>query len=86
MFLSSEELQDYFINASTSSGGQANISPDLIRNIKIIIPDEKTLQDFNKIIQPIFKQISINCFQSQTLSSLRDTLLPKLMSGEVRVK
>jgi len=69
-----------------TGGAQQHINKNNLDSYDLLIPDDKTLQDFNKIIQPIFKQISINCFQNQTLSSLRDTLLPKLMSGEVRVR
>ena len=69
-----------------TGGAQQHINKNNLDSYDLLIPDDKTLQDFNKIIQPIFKQISINCFQNQTLSSLRDALLPKLMSGEVRVK
>jgi type I restriction enzyme, S subunit len=69
-----------------TGGAQQHINKNNLDSYDLLIPDDKTLQDFNKIIQPIFKQISINCFQSQTLASLRDVLLLKLMSGEVRVK
>ena len=69
-----------------TGGAQQHINKTNIDNFEIKVPDEKTLKDFNKIINPIFKQISINCFQNQTLSQIRDALLPKLMSGEIRVK
>ncbi len=62
------------------------INNENIKRIKYAIPSEEILTKFNKLVQPIFKQISINCLQNQTLSQIRDVLLPKLMSGEVRVK
>lgn len=76
----SEEIKNFSIGTTLSS-----VNQETLKNIKIIIPDDKTIQEFNKIIQPIFKHISNNCFQNQTLSSIRDALLPKLMSGEMRV-
>ncbi len=68
-----------------TGGAQQHINKGNVDNYELLIPDEQTLKDFNKIAEPIFKQISINCFQNQTLSQIRDALLPKLMSGEIRV-
>lgn len=62
------------------------ISKSSFRNIESVIPKEKILKDFDSIIKPIFTKILFNLCQIQTLSQLRDTLLPKLMHGEVRVK
>jgi len=69
-----------------TGGAQQHINKTNVDNYPLLIPDEKTLSNFNSLVKPIFKQISINCFQNQTLAQIRDTLLPKLMSGEVRVK
>lgn len=76
-----EELKNFSIGTTLSS-----VNQETLKNIKINLPDDESLRNFNKLIKPIFKQISVNCFQSQTLSQMRDTLLPKLMSGKVRVK
>jgi len=43
------------------------------------------LEEFNEMITPIFSKIQLNKRQFRILEKLRDTLLPKLMSGEVRV-
>ncbi len=86
ILLSSNEFQDYFINSSTSSGGQANISPDLVSNTNIIIPDKNLLEGYNLIMDYLFNKICFNEYQIQTLSKIRDALLPKLMNGEIRVK
>lgn len=77
----SEEIKNFSIGTTLSS-----VNQETLKNIKIVIPDQVTLKKFNGLIKPIFKQISINCLQNQTLSSIRDALLPKLMSGEIRVK
>lgn len=68
-----------------TGGAQQHINKGNVDNYQLLIPEEQTLKKFNNLIEPIFKQISNNCFQSQTLSQIRDDLLPKLMSGEVRV-
>ena len=44
------------------------------------------LKDFKKAIEPYFQKIKSNAKQIKTLTQLRDTLLPKLMSGEVRIE
>ena len=49
-------------------------------------PDEQTLNRFNRIVGSFFVKIQKNNNQIRTLEKLRDTLLPKLMNGEVRVK
>ena len=59
--------------------------PD-ISDSNIIIPPKFKLDKFSEIADAYFNKIDLNEFQIQTLSQLRDTLLPKLMSGEVRVK
>lgn len=51
----------------------------------VLVPDKAKLNDMSKIIEPIIEKIKNNNVQMKTLTSLRDTLLPKLMSGEVRV-
>lgn len=54
-------------------------------NIEIIIPDKISIQKFQNEAKPIDDKITTNTIQIRTLIALRDTLLPKLMSGEVRV-
>jgi type I restriction enzyme S subunit len=64
--------------------------PGLNRNIalgtQIQVPPEELILSFNGTAQPWFSKIHSNTKQIQTLEKLRDTLLPKLMSGEARVQ
>ncbi|MDD2757815.1 MAG: restriction endonuclease subunit S [Patescibacteria group bacterium] len=89
-FVSTEYLYLFLRNfdfnklGSTSSIATAFNSTS-IKMIEIIIPKENLMTNFNKKIEPIFKKIKNNQIQIKTLSKLRDTLLPKLMSGEVEV-
>lgn len=63
-----------------------HLSKSAIKNYKFPIPKDKLLiERLESIINPIFKQISIRYTENESLSELRDTLLPKLMSGEIRV-
>lgn len=52
---------------------------------EILLPDRKTLDDFGAITAPMINQIVNNCLENKHLVSLRDTLLPRLMSGELDV-
>lgn len=56
------------------------------QNLEIGIPTTEQVEEFEKICYPIDQMIENNEKESRTLASLRDTLLPKLMRGEVRVK
>jgi len=55
-----------------------------INETEIVIPDEKSMKRGIEIISSMFEKMTKNSFQIRTLEKLRDTLLPKLMSGEVR--
>jgi len=70
-------------------GGKAAIpginSTDL-KYLDIIIPDENKIKSYDCCVKPFYKKILTNMVQIQTMSITRDTLLPKLMSGEIRVK
>lgn len=55
------------------------------KNIKINLPLEKELEEFNNFVSPYFEKIIQNKDANKRLSELRDSLLPKLMSGEIDV-
>ena len=52
---------------------------------KVVVPDEKGMCDINALMEPLFKQIIAIHIESRRLAQLRDTLLPRLMSGELEV-
>ena len=54
-------------------------------DLKIIIPSQKILNDFNTSLLPCIKKIQNSYFENLRLAQLRDALLPKLMSGEIDV-
>ena len=56
-----------------------------IDNMKIVIPKRDILKLFYKIIDPIYSKLIEVANENRILTDLRDTLLPKLMSGEIRV-
>jgi type I restriction enzyme S subunit len=58
---------------------------NFISKYDLIIPNINNLEKFNKILTESKNKIQINWLQIQTLSNLRDSLLPRLMSGKIRV-
>ncbi len=84
-FLMSGSFEEKILAMGYGSA-QPNINPSQIENIDIIYPDETKINDYLKISKPIFEKVLQNNTQIQTLTKTRDELLPKLMSGEIRVK
>ena len=74
------------INLSIVQGVQANVSLGVLKSLKFVYPPEKILKDFNNSVLRKLEMISGHRKENQTLTQLRDTLLPKLISGEVRLK
>ena len=65
---------------------QANLSPIETANMEIQIPPVKVLEKYSEEVTPFLEKVRKNESKIRTLEKLRDTLLPKLMSGEVRVE
>ncbi len=61
------------------------ISKVNFRSIAVLLPPVDIMESFTRIVAPMYEMISLHQVQNRTLSSLRDTLLPKLLSGELRV-
>ena len=60
---------------------QKNLYVSILENLDIIIPSKEVLEKFAAICMPFYDQIKTNCVENNNLSSIRDTLLPKLMNG-----
>ncbi len=70
---------------SAAGGAQQHINKQIVETYPILVPDSKKVVGFSKIIKPIFDKITNIVFENQKLAILRDLLLPKLMSGKIRV-
>ena len=80
---------DYVMNYLNAQGGKAaipGINRQDIENIPIYSPDNEIVKHFGVVVVPLIKQILFNCKESRRLVELRDTLLPRLMSGEIEVE
>lgn len=78
-----ETLKELQHLAETRSGTFPQITFSQLKEFQIVIPDEKTLDKVSKNIQDIYENIFLNNKETQTLIALRDSLLPKLMKGEI---
>lgn len=78
----------YDLLHSMASGGTAtlNLNTGNFSQIPVLYPEQSVLEEFHSEVEPLFDKIFFNQSQIHTLEKLRDTLLPKLMSGEVRVE
>jgi type I restriction enzyme S subunit len=85
LYFSLKAMKDDLIAIGGGGSATLNINTGTFANIEIIYSDENMLKQFHDITNPVFQKIRFNSEQIQTLSQLRDTLLPKLMRGEVRV-
>ena len=85
LWLRSSEIQ-YKILASVVQGVQANVSLTVLRELELLIPQKVTLDKFNRQIAEYIKLIQLNRAENQHLKATRDLILPKLISGAVRVK
>lgn len=56
-----------------------------LAELKIPIPTEKVIKNFSKIVSPLIKTLQDSIYEIENLQNLRDTLLPKLLSGEISV-
>ena len=74
-----------FVEARSHGTAQANVSGDAIMQFPLVAPMPEILDAFNRECQPMLDHILSNHAESCTLATLRDTLLPKLLSGEMSV-
>ena len=79
-----EDLYTYLVNLSSGSA-RDNLSQDKIKNLELILPKSELLAKFHLSVKPFFEKYYLNSLQNQTLSTLRDWLLPMLMNGQVSV-
>jgi type I restriction enzyme S subunit len=84
ILLGSEEYQNTLQNSALGSA-QPNISSSVIENISTIMPPVKVILNFGELVNPLFERILSNIDESATLTAIRDSLLPKLMNGEIEV-
>lgn len=84
-WLWADQSMDLILQHANGSTFQ-EISKRNFRPLPLIVPEAPLLTAFDELVRPIFNRIISNQKESQTLAQTRDLLLPKLMSGEIRLK
>jgi type I restriction enzyme S subunit len=89
-YLYSQFTNPYFASiydtlVSGTTGSHQRISPDSFLAMQVVIPPRTLIDAFTKVVKPMFDSIHESRNESRDLAELRDTLLPKLLSGEVQV-
>ena len=84
LYLYFKYIRQQLVNMSNGSVFN-NLKTDILKGYPTILPDEETLQRFDGIIKPMFLQMQNITRESHDLMDLRDTILPRLMSGELDV-
>jgi type I restriction enzyme, S subunit len=83
-FLDQDSTTQSIINLNTNSA-QPGINRTSVKTLKILLPYESILISFDNLVFPILRKIFNNGRENKYLSDIRDTILPKLMSGEILV-
>ena len=81
-----QDFKDYAESCMEGSSGRQRVNVDHLKEFTIGKPSDEVIQQFNDYLESIESKLIYNSKQIQTLENLRNTLLPKLMSGEVRVQ
>jgi len=84
-YFSSRSYQHY-LSSRVVQAVQANLSLGILSKSPIIIPDKNIKESFGKLVKLLFQKKERNQEQIRTLTQTRDVLLPKLMSGKLRIK
>ena len=85
LFLAQHSIRNKIATLGSAKAAQPGVNQSDIKGIALTIPNKRTIQAFENIASSLFSKIVQNSIQSRRLSQLRDTLLPKLMSGEIDV-
>ena len=84
--IDSNSFSDFMCSHVTgSTGSRQRTTPSDTLSYELILPSEDEQAEFQSLVSPMYAQIRINAIENDRLKRLRDSLLPKLMSGEIDV-
>jgi type I restriction enzyme S subunit len=86
IYLSMLNMKERFMNEASGGSATLNMNTSTFSGIELLKPPADYIIQFHSLVTSWYDKILQNQIQNQTLTTLRDTLLPKLISGEVRVK
>ena len=85
LYYSLKRNQIYFEQLGIGATGQTSLKIDIIKGKEVIVPKQNLLNEFDKLVNPIWKEIGFLKNKNHILQQTRDHLLPKLISGKVDV-
>jgi type I restriction enzyme, S subunit len=80
------DFRNHAIQSMTGTSGRQRVRTEALEQFVVAIPAAAVWRAFAELVDPMFEQIRANGDESQTLARTRDLLLPKLMSGEIRLR
>ena len=78
-------FREFAVQSMSGTSGRQRIQNDVLGRYCLAVPSESVASAFGSIVRPIQQKIADNHVQAQTLATLRDTLLPRLISGQLRL-
>ncbi|HPJ64798.1 MAG TPA: restriction endonuclease subunit S [Flexilinea sp.] len=85
IYFTARNLKNQLIEMGSGGSTTLNVNTANFSNIKCVIPSEFTLSSFDFLVKPLFEKILANQKEILTIAQCRDSLLPKLMNGEIEV-
>lgn len=82
----SDGFRDFAIQSMTGSSGRQRVPAESLSHYLLTAPPKQLAKRFGALVRPLFERASVAARESRALAALRDALLPKLISGELRVK
>jgi type I restriction enzyme S subunit len=82
----SAEFREFAIQSMTGTSGRQRVPAEALAHFRVAVPPRPIAEAFGRAVKPRFARVGAAVRESRTLASLRDALLPKLISGELRVK
>lgn len=79
-------LSEFATLVTGTSGSHQRVKPEGLMRMNVALPSTDVLEAFTAIVRPLLRRVQLGTLESSTLAALRDALLPKLISGELRVK
>ena len=80
----STEFRDFAIQSMTGSSGRQRVPAESLSHFRVVATPKSIAESFGQLTKPLFARSSAATKEGRTLAALRDTLLPKLISGELR--
>jgi type I restriction enzyme S subunit len=69
-----------------TTGSRQRVPPSAVLGMTLVMPPSRLIEAYSNLMGPVYQQVLANLEQAATLAQLRDTLLPRLLSGELRVQ